>query len=120
MLARAYQVPRSRLLGREPRSVTTFEYDESTGRLARAITVRESLWLEEDRDAAQAELQEQRGRCPGQCGLPLDTTVGEANDGKFVAPPPYRCHACEVIVARQKEWVGQEVGDLIFHARQRD
>ncbi|MEV4020164.1 hypothetical protein AB0J35_57780 [Nonomuraea angiospora] len=119
MVARAYQIPRSRLLGREPRSVTRFEYDDG-GRLVRAITVRESEWLEEDRDAALAELLEERARCPGPCGLPLDTTVGQANDGKFVAPPPYQCHACEAIIARQKEWIGPDAADKIFHVRRRD
>lgn len=120
MVARAYQVPRSRLLGREPRQVTTFHYD-GQGRLARAITVRESEWLAEDRDAALAELLEERGRCPGPCGgLPLDTTVGERNDGRFEAPPPYRCHACEAIIERQGEWAGKEIRDLVFHVRRRD
>ncbi|GAA4934125.1 hypothetical protein HD597_010093 [Nonomuraea thailandensis] len=100
--------------------MTRFEYDDETGRLVRAITEREPEWLEEDLNAAQAAYEEERNRCPGACGLPLDTTVGEANDGAFVAPPPYRCHACEVIIARQKEWDGLEVRDLVFHARRRD
>jgi hypothetical protein len=99
-LARAYQIPRSKLLGRQPRSVTTYEYDEQSGRLVRAITVHESEWLQEDRDWAEADRQEQLGRCPG-CGLPLEETLAPENEGAYVAIDPPKCHACAPLNERK-------------------
>ncbi|MFB4285706.1 hypothetical protein ACBJ59_61340 [Nonomuraea sp. MTCD27] len=113
-LARAYQIPRSKLLGREPREVTVFEYDDAD-RLVRAITVREPEWLEEDRDWALADLDDQASRCPNGCGMPLEDTTHPDNEGAYVADEPPRCHACAAVTAKKKA-VGDPT-DLIFTVR---
>jgi hypothetical protein len=102
-------------LGREPRSVTTFEYD-GRGRLVRAITVREPEWLEEDRDWATADLHEQASKCSSGCGLPLDETTDPANEGAYEAPLPTRCFACTTLSARQAEYK-EDPSSLLFHVR---
>lgn len=101
------------MLGREPRSVTTFEYDDETGRLVRAITVREPEWLEDDRDWAAADDQDRASRCPGGCGMPLEETTDPANEGAYVAVEPLKCHACAPLTAKKdsiedpRDWVFQ-------------
>ncbi|WP_431903627.1 hypothetical protein [Nonomuraea sp. bgisy101] len=82
--------------------VTTYEYDEESGRLVRAITVRESEWLEDDREWAQAQEEEERGKCPG-CKLPLDETTDPTNAGAYEASHPIRCAACAARGNRQHE-----------------
>lgn len=54
--------------------------------------------------------------------MPLDETTGEHNSGRWEAPPPLQCHACEPLVARKREWAESEfdVDDKVFHVRRRD
>lgn len=113
-LARTYRIPRSRLLGREPRTVTTYHYD-GEGRLVRAVTVRESEWTEDDRDWALADLQVQDGLC-GSCGLPLEETTDPDNEFAYVADEPARCHAC-VPVNRSKRSREDPSDGWIFRVR---
>lgn len=82
----------SRLHGREPRQVTTYEYDD-TGRLVRSVTVREPEWTERDLAEATALLALEAETCPG-CGQPIsESTHPDAEDG-YEVDLPIRCHAC--------------------------
>lgn len=89
--------------------MTTFEYDES-GRLVRAITVREPEWLDDDRDWAEADDLERVGACEG-CGMPLDETTDPANEGAYVAAEPVKCHGCAPVTRKRdtiedpRDWV---------------
>lgn len=84
----------------------------------RAITVREPEWLEEDRDWALADQQEQANKCPGGCGLPLDETTDPANEGAYEAPLPVRCFACTTLAARQGEY--ENPASLLFHVKSKE
>ncbi|MEU7741976.1 MULTISPECIES: hypothetical protein [unclassified Nonomuraea] len=67
----------------------------------RAITVRESEWLEDDRDWALADLQARDSLC-GTCGLPLEETTDPDAEGAYAADPPVRCHACVPLNASKR------------------
>lgn len=85
---------RSRWLGQEPRSVTTYEYDESTGRLIRSVTETESAWTDEDRGWLLAYLAEKTERCAG-CGNHLDECRDPATAGRWSVIAE-RCEPCRV------------------------
>lgn len=92
------------LLGRELRSVTTYEYDD-TGRLVRSVTVHESPWTEEDLGWAKAHQQNLDDRCPGPCGLPLSETTAMANGEpvhSYEVELPMRCQACDELAKKQE------------------
>lgn len=91
------------LLGRRRRAVTTFVYDEETGRLARAVTVWDPEWTDADRAWAQAHAEEQAALCPG-CGLPLDETTHPDSEGEYESPLPTRCFACTSLEVRKAEY----------------
>ncbi|MFI6813774.1 hypothetical protein ACIBG7_15240 [Nonomuraea sp. NPDC050328] len=117
-------MPRSIWLGRRRVSVTTYEYD-GEGRLARAVTRHDPEWLDDDRDWALADYHDQLSRCD-KCGLPTDETTGEHNAGRWEAPPPRQCHACEAVHRRQAEmaaWeaeTGRREPGLLYSVRARE
>src|SRR5690606_19302473 len=69
-------VPRSVLLGRESRSVTSYHYDDD-GRLAWSETTYSPEWLDDDLDGALEWLEADDLACGG-CGQPLDVATDEA------------------------------------------
>lgn len=80
-------------MGREPRSWTTYEYDEH-GRVARSVTEREPLWTDEDRAWHLAYYAEVAEVCPG-CGLPLDECRDPKSAGKWRVVEN-QCEACRI------------------------
>jgi hypothetical protein len=103
-LARAYQVPRSVLLGEGTRSVTTYEYDDETGRLVRSVTVHESPWTEENRGWGIAYEAYLSDLCP-RCKRPLSETTA-MKDGAalhtYDVDHPMRCHSCDEMIKKQE------------------
>lgn len=89
-------MPLSRWLGREPRTITTHEYDEA-GRLTRSVTHREPEWTAEDRGWLQALLAEQAETCRG-CGHPVDESADPASAYHW-SIREVRCQACAVLEA---------------------
>jgi hypothetical protein len=87
-------VPRSRWLGREPREVTRYEYDEYD-RLTAAVTEREPEWLDDDREWLLALLAEQRNTCSG-CGHPVDISH-DPDTAKTWRLQTSTCQACLVL-----------------------
>lgn len=106
-------MPRSVLLGRRRVSVTTYEHDEQ-GRLVRAITVHDPEWLDDDRDWAAADQQEQASRCEG-CGFPRDETTNPDNEFAYVAAEPLKCHACAARTRKRQKV--EDPRDHIFYVR---
>jgi hypothetical protein len=119
-LASAYQAPRSILLGRRRRAVTSYTYDEETGRLARAVTVWDPEWTPQDRAWAQAHLEEQAATCRG-CGHPLAETTQPGAEGRYRVPPPVICHACRPLEIAERKWREVEGGPgALFHVERDD
>ncbi len=125
-MARAYQVPRSLLLGQGTRSVTTYEYDEETGLLVRSVTVHDSPWQEDDIGWAAAQEAEVADQCP-TCSQPLSESTAMA-DGEplheYEVEDPARCHSCDELI-KQQEAHGQKgkvvrPGALIWTSQRRD
>lgn len=110
-------MPRSVLLGRRRRAVTTYQYDQ-TGRLVRSVTVWDPEWTPQDVAWAQAYAEEQAARCPG-CGQPLDESTDPANEGAYEAPFPVRCFACSTLEHRQKDYRDKPEGLLFTVVRKR-
>jgi len=110
-------VPRSILLGRQRKSVTTYEYDEN-GRLVRSVTVHDPEWTEEDYGWAAAEESNRAALCPGGCGHPLEETIDP--DIEWEAPLPVVCFACRTLAKRQAEYQRPDVepGHL-FHVQRK-
>jgi hypothetical protein len=78
--------------GREPRTVTEYEYEG--GRIVRAIATREPEWLPVDR-AEMLALAEFRGSlCPGGCGHPVDETTAHHEKGPQYEAHSTTCRAC--------------------------
>jgi hypothetical protein len=82
----------SRLHGREPRQVTTYEYDEHN-RLVRSVTVRESEWTAQDLAEAMALLKVEADTCSG-CGEPLSESTDPEASGGYDVDDPIVCFAC--------------------------
>lgn len=108
------------MLGREPREITRHYYNKK-GQVVRSVTVKEAEWTDEDLALHTAHVQEQAGRCPGVCGLPLDETTAMA-DGEpvhtFTVSLPHRCHACDAVMRAQDEAEQRNVvrpGALLRH-----
>ena len=76
----------SRLTGWEPAEVTTFEWDDS-GRLRRAITVREAEFSEADVALLLADYERAHVR-RGRHGLRMADAVDPANQFAFEVAPP--------------------------------
>lgn len=104
-------------MGREPVETTTYHYDEQN-KLTHTVTVRDSVWLEDDVDWALAWQQEEAAKkadtCPG-CKLSLSETTDPANVGRYQVPLPARCDACTRLADTAKEYAESDPG-LIFHA----
>lgn len=73
-------------MGWEPASVTTFEYDES-GRLARAVTVREPEFTPWDRAALLADVADSK-ELRGSHGRLISEVTDPANQFAYEAEPP--------------------------------
>ena len=93
--ARAWGVPLSRFLGREP--ATRHEYDLG-GRLVRSVS--EPEWTADDREAAMALLAYEADLCPG-CRQPLAETTLAENEERYVASVAARCHRCTAVAIVQ-------------------
>lgn len=42
-------------------------------------------------------------QCKG-CGQPLSESAAAESEGKYVAPPPHRCHSCTALAIKQDEY----------------
>lgn len=91
--------PRSELLGRQRRAVTSYEYDDATGRLTRSVTVWDPLWTDDDRELLLALQQEESEECGG-CGRQISETTDPASRGAYDVRR-HRCEACVVLEAEQ-------------------
>ena len=77
-------MPPSRLDGRQPLEVTEYEYDETSGRLLRSVTTRESEWTELDTAEMFALSEYRQMLCPCGCGfLAADSLSHEETGPKF-------------------------------------
>ena len=72
--------------GWEPASVTTFEYDES-GRMVRAVTVREPEFSAWDRRVLADDVAASKVR-RGAHGIPVAEAADPENQFAFEVPPP--------------------------------
>ena len=79
-------IPPSKLLGREPAEVTSFEYDDD-GRMVRAVTVREPEYTFLDR-AWLLDSWKQANVPRGSHGWLMSEATDPANQGKFFVGPP--------------------------------
>ena len=60
--------------------------------LGRVVRDGEPLWLDDDRDAAIALLEEESDECSG-CGQPRSASMSATADGAYEVQM-LRCHAC--------------------------
>lgn len=72
--------------------MTRYEHDDD-GRLAAAVTTVEAEWDADGRGLALALTEYEAGLCPG-CRHPLTETTAAANEERYVAELPVRCHRC--------------------------
>ncbi|MFL6138798.1 MAG: hypothetical protein ACJ74O_13495 [Frankiaceae bacterium] len=84
-----------RFAGWEPRTVTTYHYDEQ-GCLLRSVTAVEPEWDAEQQQTALALAEVEADECPG-CGEPLSESMAADSDGRYDAESAGRCHACDAI-----------------------
>lgn len=75
-----------RFLGWEPAEVTTFEYDGS-GRLVRAVTVREPEYSDLDRRWLAKSFEDEKTP-RGSHGVPISEATDPQYRGKWVVPAP--------------------------------
>jgi len=97
--ARAAGEPRSRILGREPRTVTEHEYDDRD-RLIRSVTTSEPLWTEEDSSLLIALLAEEAEQCGG-CGWPLEVST-DPKTKRTWRVERHTCEACRMLEAESE------------------
>ena len=112
-------MPRSKLLGRRQKAVTTIHRDPD-GQISEIETVWDPEWLDEDYAWSAAYLRWLAGKCPG-CKLDLvDTTAMHDGDPvhTFEVPTPRRCHACDARLLKQEEHAKKKPkrpGALLWH-----
>lgn len=116
-------IPPSKLLGREPAEVTSFEYDDD-GRMVRAVTVREPEYTFLDR-AWLLDSWKQANVPRGSHGWPMSVATDPANQGKFfVGLPAVDFAAKAEIEAKEdaeKAYKGKiPLGALKFQVEKRD
>ncbi|MCC5574472.1 hypothetical protein IMZ11_02300 [Microtetraspora sp. AC03309] len=124
-VAQTYRLPRDIILGRELRSVTTYEYDDD-GRLVRSVTVHENPWDAQNVGWAVAKMAEDADRCPG-CRMSLSETTA-MRDGEpahsYHVDIPRVCRACEALAKRQdsyaKEYEDPYPGAKVWEVEQSD
>lgn len=112
-VARAWGVPLSRFMGREPARRTVYERAPD-GRVLAARTEVEPEWTQFDRDIAIALDDYERDLCPG-CRHPLaETTAPEAED-RFVPGQPIRCHRCTALSQARSIHTTEYHPDAVFY-----
>lgn len=62
-----------------------------------------ALWSHKDRLLALALAVYEADLCAG-CGHPMSESMDPANERRYHAPPPHRCHACTAIELRSAEY----------------
>ena len=85
-------------MGRTLAEHTTYIRDDA-GQVVESTTVRETEWLDEDRDALLALVAEETERCGG-CGQLLADCMDRASGGTWEVRRNY-CQACIVLEAEQ-------------------
>ena len=60
-------------------------------------------WLPSDVMLALALTEYEAGLCDG-CGQPMHQSMDPETEGRWVAPPPARCHACTAIEHRSADY----------------
>lgn len=95
-------IPRSKLEGREPATVTEYEYDEQ-GRVVRSVAVAEPSWTEQDYAEVLALGEYRDTLCPC-CGLPAVKVNGHERDFPGVVVARTKCWARETMVLSQSVW----------------
>jgi hypothetical protein len=94
-------VPLSKFEGREPVTVTEYEYDGE--RLVRAVTVTEPEWTEHDQ-AVMIALAQYRDSLCSCCGLPKAMTLADEKDApRFVVAKRY-CLARKTLIESQQSF----------------
>jgi hypothetical protein len=86
--ARAWGVPLSRLMGREPAQRIVRDRFNVPARIES-----EPEWTQDDRDLAIALTLYEADACPG-CGQPLCETTRPEREGRYKAGLAVRCHHC--------------------------
>lgn len=84
-----------RFHGWEPRTETVYTYDLD-GLLVQSTSQAEPEWDDDERGWMLALIEHRRTTCSG-CGHPLDESMDPANEGRYIVPPPHRCHACTAL-----------------------
>ncbi|GIH70347.1 hypothetical protein [Sphaerimonospora thailandensis] len=116
-VARAYQIPRSTVLGRPARARTVYFYDEETGRLSHSETVWEPTWDDDDVDWALADMANRAEACH-TCGEPTSETTRPEAEGRYVAAA-VRCHACTPLEKERAKWAQAPPG-MLFSVQRRE
>lgn len=100
LAARAWGVSHKRFCGWEPRTVTTYEYDEG-GRLVRSVTVTEREWDDDQRELAYGLARWEASLCPG-CGGDLAETTDPSAEYAWRRTGPQRCYRCQMLEMYQE------------------
>jgi hypothetical protein len=110
--ARAWGCSPSKFLGRE--ITTRILYDRDLFGTVVAIShTQEAEWTDEDRRLA-LELQEyEAGLCPG-CSTPMSETTDPANEYRYEAKLPLRCHRCTTSERAMKQYEENEAPSALF------
>jgi hypothetical protein len=99
--------------GWEPTEVTTYEYDEQ-GRVARATTVREPEWSEQDQFLMLALARYRDDLCPS-CHGDMHETTDIANDDGYRSLPPIRCHRCTELARSAERYRDEPHPGALLH-----
>lgn len=81
----------------------------------------EPLWLDDDRDAAVALLEEEANTCEG-CGHPKTQSMHPSSEGRYVAEV-MRCHACAARTRKVNAYTsagGDAAGLMVVVSRKED
>lgn len=108
-------------MGWEPASITTYEYDDS-GRLSRAVTVREPEYTAWDRAALLRDVADSKIR-RGSHGLPLSETTDPENQFAYEAETPAMDWAQKALDDAQEAYKKQNpkasLGALLWRVKKR-
>jgi hypothetical protein len=84
--------------------------------MVRSVTSAEPEWADTERDWMVALAVYEAGLCPS-CGRPRSVCTDKANEGRFRADLPMRCHATTAALEAQKGYKKSlHPQALLFHA----
>jgi hypothetical protein len=80
------------------------------------MTTREPEWDDAERDWMLALAQYEASLCPN-CGRPISVCTDPANEMRWQAPMPTRCHATTAVLRQQENYAkAPHARGLLFHA----